>query len=162
MLKRIHHAAIICSEYEVSKRFYTEILGLQVLAENGGSVQLLAADNRFAGGLEVRSGGAVAPWAGNITSVNFGGTLIDRSRATLEFGVDGRLAGRASCNTYSTSYKLTGESLTIGATATTMMSCAPSLASANARPGASALRWKNAPSPRTSRLPIFTRRRLRL
>ena len=34
MLNRIHHAAIICSEYEVSKRFYTEILGLQVLAEN--------------------------------------------------------------------------------------------------------------------------------
>lgn len=34
MLNRIHHAAIICSDYEVSKRFYTEILGLQVLAEN--------------------------------------------------------------------------------------------------------------------------------
>ena len=50
-----------------------ETAALQVLAENGGSVQLLAADNRFAGGLEVRSGGAVAPWAGNITSVNFGG-----------------------------------------------------------------------------------------
>lgn len=55
------------------------------------------------------------------------GTLIDRSRATLEFGVDGRLAGRASCNAYTTTYKLTGESLTIGATATTTMSCAPSL-----------------------------------
>ena len=38
-----------------------------------------------------------------------------------------RLAGRASCNAYTTTYKLTGESLTIGATATTMMSCAPSL-----------------------------------
>jgi heat shock protein HslJ/uncharacterized lipoprotein YbaY len=58
---------------------------------------------------------------------DIGGTLIDRSRATLDFGVDGRLAGRASCNTYSTTYKLTGENLTIGATATTMMSCAPSL-----------------------------------
>lgn len=58
---------------------------------------------------------------------DIGGALIDRSRATLEFGVDGRLAGRASCNAYTTTYKLTGESLTIGATATTMMSCAPSL-----------------------------------
>ena len=58
---------------------------------------------------------------------DIGGTLIDRSRATLDFGVDGRLAGRASCNAYTTTYKLTGESLTIGATATTMMSCAPSL-----------------------------------
>lgn len=34
MLKRIHHAAIICSNYEVSKRFYTEYLGLKVIAEN--------------------------------------------------------------------------------------------------------------------------------
>jgi glyoxylase I family protein len=34
MLKRIHHAAIICSNYEASKRFYTECLGLRVLAEN--------------------------------------------------------------------------------------------------------------------------------
>lgn len=33
-LLRIHHAAIICSDYERSKRFYTEVLGLKVLAEN--------------------------------------------------------------------------------------------------------------------------------
>ena len=30
----IHHAAIICSEYEVSKHFYTEVLGLKLIAEN--------------------------------------------------------------------------------------------------------------------------------
>ena len=34
MLLRIHHAAIICSDYEVSKRFYTQGLGLTVLAEH--------------------------------------------------------------------------------------------------------------------------------
>ncbi len=34
MLLRIHHAAIICGDYEVSKRFYTEVLGLKILAEN--------------------------------------------------------------------------------------------------------------------------------
>lgn len=33
-LRRIHHAAIICSDYAVSKRFYTECLGLQVIAEH--------------------------------------------------------------------------------------------------------------------------------
>ena len=33
-LLRIHHAAIICSDYARSKRFYTEVLGLTVLAEN--------------------------------------------------------------------------------------------------------------------------------
>ena len=34
MLKRIHHVAVISSDYAASKRFYTEVLGLRVLAEN--------------------------------------------------------------------------------------------------------------------------------
>lgn len=33
MLRSIHHIAIICSDYERSKRFYTGILGLEILAE---------------------------------------------------------------------------------------------------------------------------------
>ncbi|MDV7212650.1 SMU1112c/YaeR family gloxylase I-like metalloprotein [Azotobacter beijerinckii] len=33
-LRRLHHAAIICSDYAVSKRFYTEVLGLRVVAEH--------------------------------------------------------------------------------------------------------------------------------
>ena len=33
-LVRIHHAAIICSNYQISKDFYTNILGLKVIAEN--------------------------------------------------------------------------------------------------------------------------------
>ncbi|PWI33283.1 VOC family protein [Vibrio albus] len=33
-LSGIHHTAIICSDYPVSKRFYNEILGLNILAEN--------------------------------------------------------------------------------------------------------------------------------
>ncbi len=34
MLLRLHHAAIICSDYEVSKRFYTQVLGLPAIAEH--------------------------------------------------------------------------------------------------------------------------------
>lgn len=34
MLQRIHHVAIICADYAVSKRFYAETLGLRVLAEH--------------------------------------------------------------------------------------------------------------------------------
>lgn len=34
MLKHLHHAAIICSDYARSRRFYTEVLGVAVLAEN--------------------------------------------------------------------------------------------------------------------------------
>lgn len=33
MLERIHHTAIIASEYEKSKKFYTEILELKVINE---------------------------------------------------------------------------------------------------------------------------------
>jgi glyoxylase I family protein len=33
-LKAIHHVAIICSDYSKSKEFYTEVLGLKVLAEH--------------------------------------------------------------------------------------------------------------------------------
>jgi len=34
MLKRLHHAAIICSDYAASRRFYVDVLGLRVIAEN--------------------------------------------------------------------------------------------------------------------------------
>lgn len=32
-LQNIHHIAIICSDYSVSKKFYTEVLGFRVLGE---------------------------------------------------------------------------------------------------------------------------------
>src|ERR1700761_9585132 len=32
-LNHIHHVAIICTDYERSKRFYTEILGLKIVRE---------------------------------------------------------------------------------------------------------------------------------
>lgn len=34
MLKSVHHIAVICSDYERSKQFYTEVLGMEILAEN--------------------------------------------------------------------------------------------------------------------------------
>ena len=33
-LKGIHHVAVICSDYQRSRQFYTEILGLKIVAEN--------------------------------------------------------------------------------------------------------------------------------
>ena len=32
-LNKVHHIAIICSDYDRSKAFYTEVLGLKVLSE---------------------------------------------------------------------------------------------------------------------------------
>lgn len=33
MFNRIHHIAIICSNYQVSKNFYVDLLGFEILAE---------------------------------------------------------------------------------------------------------------------------------
>src|SRR5436190_484367 len=33
MLRGVHHIAIICSDYEASKKFYIDILGLEVVRE---------------------------------------------------------------------------------------------------------------------------------
>ena len=33
MLNRIHHTAIICSDYEKSKAFYCNVLGLKIIQE---------------------------------------------------------------------------------------------------------------------------------
>ncbi len=33
MLNKIHHIAIICSDYELSKNFYVKVLGLEIIKE---------------------------------------------------------------------------------------------------------------------------------
>lgn len=33
MINRIHHIAVICRNYQVSKQFYTQILGLEIVKE---------------------------------------------------------------------------------------------------------------------------------
>ena len=58
---------------------------------------------------------------------SIGGGVIDRSHATLAFAADGRLSGRAPCNRYTTTWTLTGETLTVARAASTMMACAPGL-----------------------------------
>lgn len=56
-----------------------------------------------------------------------GSGIIDRSRITIEFLDEGRVAGRASCNRYSGGFRLTGEGLSFTPPATTLMACAPAL-----------------------------------
>ena len=33
-LNRVHHVAVLCSDYEWSLDFYTDVLGLEVLSEH--------------------------------------------------------------------------------------------------------------------------------
>lgn len=56
-----------------------------------------------------------------------GAGAVDGSRATLRFTADGRISGRAWCNSYTAAYALTGEGLTISKAASTMMACEPAL-----------------------------------
>jgi heat shock protein HslJ len=56
-----------------------------------------------------------------------GAGIADGSRGTLNFSSDGVVSGRSFCNTYQGNYTLTGETLSISLTASTLMGCAPLL-----------------------------------
>lgn len=56
-----------------------------------------------------------------------GEPLVEQSSVTLVFTEEGRIAGSGSCNRYNAAFTLTGESLTFGQVAATMMACAPGL-----------------------------------
>jgi len=62
-----------------------------------------------------------------------GGGIIDRSRVTIRFLSENRVAGRGSCNRYTGSYQLTGEGIGFGAIASTRMACAPALMNQESR-----------------------------
>lgn len=56
-----------------------------------------------------------------------GKRLAGEARPTMEFLADGGLAGDGSCNRFRASYTLTGEGLTLGPAAATMMACEPAV-----------------------------------
>ncbi len=53
--------------------------------------------------------------------------ILDKRRARLVLGRDGRLAGHTSCNAMSGPYTLQGDKIQFGAIATTRMACGPLL-----------------------------------
>ena len=53
--------------------------------------------------------------------------MLDKRRARLVFGADGRLSGHTSCNAMNGPYTLQGDRIRIGAIATTRMACGPLL-----------------------------------
>ena len=53
--------------------------------------------------------------------------ILDKRRARLVLGRDGRLSGHTSCNAMSGSFTLQGDALRIGPIATTRMACGPLL-----------------------------------
>lgn len=54
--------------------------------------------------------------------------VIDNLQTTLEFGADGRVGGRAGCNSWNASWHVTGDKLALGRVATTRRACRPSVA----------------------------------
>lgn len=53
--------------------------------------------------------------------------ILDKRRARLVLGRDGRLSGHTSCNAMSGSFTLQGDVLKVGPIATTRMACGPLL-----------------------------------
>ncbi|QTN24017.1 META domain-containing protein [Rhizobacter sp. AJA081-3] len=53
--------------------------------------------------------------------------ILDKRRARLVLGADGRLSGHTSCNAMNGPYSLSGDTIKIGAIATTRMACGPLL-----------------------------------
>ena len=56
-----------------------------------------------------------------------GRSMVDKSRATIQFMPDGRIAGTGSCNRYTGSWSLSGEALNIEKLAITRKACQPEL-----------------------------------
>ncbi|QIE57356.1 META domain-containing protein [Pikeienuella piscinae] len=56
-----------------------------------------------------------------------GAGVIDNSHATITFGADWRASGSATCNRFSADFTLTGETLSFGRAAVTMMACPEAL-----------------------------------
>ena len=65
---------------------------------------------------------------GEWTVTHIAGKLAaGKARPTFQFLADGGLAGDGSCNRFRSSYTLTGEGLTLGPAAATMMACEPAV-----------------------------------
>lgn len=78
---------------------------------------------------EASSADRASPLTGRewvVEDINSAG-LIDSSRVTLNFSADGRLAGLASCNNYTTSYAVNGSAVTTSAAAVTRKMCPEAL-----------------------------------
>lgn len=116
------------------------VTGMAAQSQMGGaSVTMLCAFDRHTGNAEVVEAPADAvltalPATPSIEGIIWraedigGGGIIDRSRATLTFGADGRISGSASCNHYSGSYALDRGILTFtSAPVATQKVCVPSL-----------------------------------
>jgi heat shock protein HslJ len=54
-------------------------------------------------------------------------SVMASTELTANFGADGKLSGNSGCNTYTSSYQLEGNKITIGPAATTRMACEPAV-----------------------------------
>lgn len=55
-------------------------------------------------------------------------TVLPEAPVTMRFAAGGRVSGKASCNSFTGQYALTGEGLSFSKTATTRMMCPPAIA----------------------------------
>jgi len=151
------HAVFMCGEKPVRARFSGETLTLEVDGQHHQLTQTWAASGaRYAdaagevmfwdkGENALLDLGAVAPvectrveadtlGQPSLTAAPWGVEdiegrgVIDNSQTTLAFGADNHLSGRAGCNTYTGSYSVSNDSLTVDNVAVTSKACLAALA----------------------------------
>jgi len=67
--------------------------------------------------------------SGEWTVVKLNGVDVPKgARATLKFGASAALSGRTFCNSFTGTYALAGQSLSLSPKATTLMACPPDVA----------------------------------
>ncbi|MEZ4771013.1 MAG: META domain-containing protein [Caldilineales bacterium] len=93
----------------------------------GNQLHLLNADGEIIMAFEPQVSVGLTGTIWSATMVNNGKeavvSLINGTEITAIFGDDGSLSGSAGCNSYTTSYEVDGDSITIGMGASTMMFC---------------------------------------
>ena len=96
---------------------------------DGNKLELRTADGALAATFQKAAAGSDAlpgsSWI--VTAYNNGKGGVVSTMAgtdlTADFGTDGNLTGNSGCNTYSATYKVDGNKITIGPAATTRMAC---------------------------------------
>ena len=93
-----------------------------------GSLQIVDADGKTVLTFSVLEPAPLTGTTWRLTRYNNGTggfvSVLDGVEITAVFGDDGSLTGSAGCNTYGTSYEITGEAVQVGPVAATRMMCA--------------------------------------
>lgn len=109
-----------------STAYTAALIGTATYKTEAGQLTLFDAGGKPLAVFSEQSTGLAGSWT--VTGYNNGQeavvSVIAGSQLTAGFDADGRLSGSAGCNTFTATYEVSGQSITIGAIGSTRMACA--------------------------------------